>query len=117
MGSYGVAYTDSVTKGESFAAIIELYSEFNTETMTGTPLDLTGCSATGYVTPNFNSSIQTPLTIVFDTPPTTGVIFFSMSESTVETLQVGINKLRIYLTDNSGSVDLLLESPSFTVRI
>jgi hypothetical protein len=40
-----------------------------------------------------------------------------MSESTVETLQVGINKLRIYLTDNSGGVDLILESPSFTVRI
>lgn len=117
MGSYGVAYTDTVTKGESFAAFITLYSVYNAETNVGTPLDLTGCSATGYVTPSFNSNIQTPLTIVFDTPPTTGVIFFSMSEATVETLQVGINKLRIYLTDNSGGVDLILESPSFTVRI
>lgn len=113
----GQTYIDIVTRGESFSNFITLYSDYDPETDTGTPLDLTGYSADGYVTPSFNnpSEDQTPLTVLIDTPPTTGNIFYSLTESQVNALPVGVNKLRLYWTTPDGDRDVILESPSFTV--
>lgn len=72
---------------------VDQYADFSADVVIydddGSPLDLTGYTATGQIRKSYYSSTSTPFTVTFATPRTTGKLIFSLTSAQTGSLSEG----------------------------
>lgn len=75
----------------------------------GTPVDLTGATATGSIFKGFQAETSYPFTVTFDDDRTTGKLTVSMTDSAIAAIPYGMYLYQIRVEDSLGITLLYLE--------
>lgn len=81
----------------------------NMGTVVGTPINLTGCTAIGFVFKGYAASVRVPFSFVFNSDRATGKLTAGLTGTQTGTLAYGLYLYEIKLIDAAGLVIRILQ--------